>query len=60
MSRKENQKGKLLALARLLERDSDEKHRLTVPEMIDRLAEQGIPSERKSVYADLDTLREMG
>ena len=60
MPRKENQKRKLLALARIFRRDSDEKHRLTVPELAAMLEAQGIPCERKSIYDDIDTLRQMG
>ncbi len=60
MPRKENQKQKLFALARILELETDEAHRITVPELIDRLAAQGIPCERKSIYADIDTLRGLG
>ncbi len=60
MARQEKQKRKLLALARIFETETDEDHRLTVPQLTERLAAQGIPCERKSIYTDIEALREMG
>ena len=60
MARQEKQKHKLLALARIFERETDEHHRLTVPQLTGMLVAEGIPCERKSVYADIEALREMG
>lgn len=60
MSRQEGQKSKLLALLRILEQETDENHRLNVPQLVEKLEQQGIPCERKSIYTDIDALRETG
>ena len=60
MPRKEGQKGKLLALLRLFERYTDPEHRLSVPQLIRELEKRQIPTERKSLYSDIETLRDAG
>ena len=60
MPRSANQKQKLLALLDILARESDEEHPLSVQGLIDGLAQQGISAERKSIYDDLETLRNRG
>jgi len=60
MSKSSNQKTKLLHLARMLLRQTDEDHPLTVPQIIERLARQDIKAERKSIYDDLEALRLFG
>ena len=45
---------------KLLMERTDEEHSITVPEMINYLAEQGITAERKSIYDDIETLRLYG
>ena len=55
-----NQKAKLLALREILLRESDEEHPLSAGRMVELLARQGIEAERKSVYADIEALREAG
>ena len=59
MSRKEGQKRKLLVLLEILARETDEKHPLSVPQLVEKLAEHGVAAERKSVYDDLGTLSTM-
>ena len=54
------QKLKLMYLAKLLESETDDEHGLTGPQIIQRLAELGIAVERKTLYRDLDCLREFG
>ena len=49
MGRTENQKLKLLYLKELFERQSDEEHLLSMQDILDALAAQGIRAERKSV-----------
>ena len=49
-----------LYLAKLLQERTDEDHTLTVPEIIEHLARQGISAERKAVYDDLELLRTIG
>lgn len=42
------------------ESETDENHRLTVPQLAEKLTAQGIPCERKSIYTDIEALRQMG
>ena len=60
MAKSPNQKTKLLHLARMLLRQTDEDHPLTVAQIIQELERQGIKAERKSVYDDLEALRGFG
>ncbi|MBQ6867606.1 MAG: WYL domain-containing protein [Clostridia bacterium] len=60
MAKSSRQKLKLLYIMKLLTERTDEEHSVTVPEMIEYLAEQGITAERKSVYDDIETLRLYG
>lgn len=60
MARSEGQKTKLIWLLRILERYTDEEHLITVPRILELLAEQGVTAERKSVYDDIESLRELG
>lgn len=60
MSKSSNQKTKLLHLARMLLRQTDEDHPLTVPQIIEGLARQDVKAERKSIYDDLEALRLFG
>lgn len=60
MPKSANQKLKIVYLMQLLLQRSDENHHLTVQEMIDELAKHDISAERKSIYADLEALRQFG
>lgn len=60
MAKKANQKLKLMVLRDILEQETDEEHALSLKELIERLAAQGIPAERKSLYEDLEALRQYG
>ncbi|MBR6562447.1 MAG: WYL domain-containing protein [Clostridia bacterium] len=60
MPRSFNQKKKLSVLRSLFLERSDETHPLTMKDIIAHLAAHGIPAERKSVYSDLESLRELG
>lgn len=55
-----NQKAKLLYIQKFLLEETDENHPLTVNQIINKLAEQGINAERKSIYDDIETLRDFG
>ena len=55
-----NQKAKLLYIQKFLLEETDENHTLTVNQIIAKLAEHGIAAERKSIYDDMDTLRNFG
>ena len=58
MAKSEQQKGKLLVLKDLLERKSDCDHPLSMQDILSHLESRGITAERKSIYSDLETLRE--
>ncbi len=60
MARSQKQKLKLLYLMRYLLQNSDEAHPVGVAQMVEMLESSGIPAERKSIYADLEALREFG
>lgn len=60
MAKKDNQKLKLLYLAKILSEETDEDHGLTMPQLIRKLEDCGISAERKSLYTDLDALRDYG
>jgi len=55
-----NQKMKLLYLAKILLENTDEEHSLTVVQMIDKLSQFGVSAERKSIYDDIECLRQFG
>ena len=54
------QKLKVLHLMDILRTETDPEHGLTMPQLVERLAERGIDAERKSLYRDIETLREFG
>lgn len=60
MPRKENQKIKMLELLKIFQQQTDEDHRLGVPQLAEKLEANGVPCERKSIYNDIDTLIDMG
>ncbi len=60
MPRTQNQKQKLLWLAKLLLRNTDAEHGMTCGEIIEALAKEGITAERKSIYADIQALQDFG
>ena len=60
MPKSPNQKLKLLYLMEILLQQTDERHPMTVAEMISELARHGVAAERKSIYNDLESLRTFG
>ena len=56
--RSEKQKQKLLYMAQLLYERTDEDHPVTTQEVIDYLEANGIRSERKTVYTDMEELED--
>lgn len=60
MARFGNQKLKLLYIMQLLLERTDEEHAVTTKEIQEYLAAQGITSERKSIYTDLEQLAVFG
>ncbi len=55
-----NSKLKLLYLAEILEQKTDENNYISATQLCDELAKLGIAAERKSIYKDIDVLREYG
>lgn len=60
MPKSENQKKKILILLKLLYEQSDENHPLSMKKILEALEEENITAERKSIYSDIETLRECG
>ncbi len=60
MAKSQNQKLKLLYLMDILKKYSDEMHGLTLNEIIDRLRQNNIEAERKSLYDDIEMLNHYG
>ena len=55
-----NQKLKLLYIADYLRRYSDDRHAVSVANIIAHLNEVGVQAERKSIYNDIEVLRKYG
>jgi len=60
VARGSNQKCKLLRLWQILEEKTDEDHPITTNELIALLEREEIAAERKSIYSDMETLRQCG
>ena len=60
MAKSANQKRKLPILAKLLLERSDEEHPISRQEMQEELERWGITAERKSIYDDMEQLKELG
>ena len=60
MARSSFQKLKILRIMDYLLKHSDEDHLVTVAQLIAELERSGITAERKSIYADIDALRDYG
>lgn len=55
-----NQKLKILYLLKILYEETDDDHCLTMPEIIGKLSSYDVTAERKSIYADIEQLRQFG
>lgn len=60
MAKSPNQKLKLLYLVKFLMQHSDEEHPVSTAQIIEELARNDISAERKSIYDDIDALRNFG
>ena len=60
MPKSSNQKLKLIYLLRFLEEKSDEEHPVRMQDMLEELKRCGVSAERKTIYSDLEALRECG
>ncbi len=55
-----NSKLKLLYIAQILEKKTDENNYISAVKLCEELEKLGIPAERKSIYKDIEVLREFG
>lgn len=60
MAKTRNQKAKILYLLKLFQEETDEEHPISRKEIEERLADIGIHAERKSLYDDIETLKNFG
>lgn len=60
MPKSYNQKMKLLCLMDILNEKTDEGHSLSMKEILSMLEAAGVKAARKSIYSDMDTLRQAG
>lgn len=60
MPKSEKQKQKLLYIIKMLQEKSDEAHPIKMEAILEMLDCEGIKAERKSIYNDMDTLRDFG
>lgn len=60
MAKTSNQKLKLLYLMKILTEKTDDTHSMTLQEIQSALASHGITAERKSLYDDIEALRNYG
>lgn len=60
MARSENQKIKLLKIYDILRTESDKEHPMSTHDLLERLRDEGIKCERKSLSSDIALLNEYG
>ncbi|MCC8138603.1 MAG: WYL domain-containing protein [Clostridiales bacterium] len=60
MAKSSNQKLKIVYLMKILMELTDETHSVSMAEIISELGKYGISAERKSLYSDIETLRQFG
>ncbi len=60
MPKSTGQKLKLLYLVKILSENTDELHPMPMPRLLEELASYGINAERKSIYADIEDLKQFG
>lgn len=60
MAKSQNQKLKLIYLARLMQEKTDDEHGLSMSEIISELSLCGVKAERKSIYDGFEALRSIG
>lgn len=60
MAKGANQKLKIMYLMKILLEKTDEDHSISMSEILSALNQYGISAERKSIYNDLESLRQFG
>ena len=56
----DNQKLKMLYLAKIFSTETDDSHSLTMPQIIEKLTACGVNADRKTLYLDFEELRHFG
>jgi predicted DNA-binding transcriptional regulator YafY len=56
----DNQKLKMLFLAKIFSEETDDQHALTMPQIIEKLSACGVNADRKTLYLDFEELRHFG
>lgn len=56
----DNQKLKMLYLAKIFSEETDDNHSLTMPQIIEKLSLCGVNADRKTLYLDFEELRNFG
>lgn len=51
---------RILYVYKILYENTDEDHKITMPELIELLGKNGIPSSRKGIYDDIEALQKFG
>lgn len=60
MAKESNQKLKLIYLMKILLDNTDDSHSISMPEILEQLNCYGISAERKSIYNDMECMRQYG
>ena len=60
MPKSENQKLKMLYIVKILEEKTDSEHGITLSQLLKELDAYGISAERKSLYSDIESLKQFG
>ena len=60
MERNNRTKIKLVKMLEILRRETDEDNPITTPQLISKITEEGIPCDRRTVYADIKALNDNG
>ena len=60
MPKENNQKFKLYRLAQIMQAQTDDDHYITMPEIMEELAQYDVTEDRKSIYTDLKDLSVLG
>ncbi len=60
MAKSDNQKLKMMYLKKMLEEKTDEKHPISMQQILEELDAYDIKAERKSIYSDIEQLNKFG
>lgn len=60
MPKRPHQTKKIPLIIKMLREQTDDEHGLSMAQILEQLAQEGVEAERKAIYRDLDVLRECG